>query len=190
VILVVDDDADIRSAIGEVLSSEGFQMAFASNGREALDVIEIGPEPDLILLDWLMPVMDGEQLLAKLDANPATAEIPLIVFTALASRAKARNRRVMRKPIDLEELVWTVVEMCPPLPVREFAGDEPSTDRLSSIPPLRLEDAERTAREDCAACGKRAAARCGGCGEAYCQDCFRGVSEPAARCDQCRARRA
>jgi CheY-like chemotaxis protein len=107
-ILVVDDDADTRSAIGEVLAAEGFTMAFASNGREALDALENGPLPDLILLDWRMPVMDGEEFLARFDTQAERVAIPLIIFTALRLHGPTGHRRTIRKPIDLEELVSTV----------------------------------------------------------------------------------
>jgi len=184
VVLLVDDDEDSRSAIGEVLTSEGFTVSYAGHGREALELIEIGPMPDLILLDWIMPEMGGAELLAILDRSPATRAIPLIVLTALP-RVASPGRRVVRKPVYLEELVWTVVEMCPPL----WADGEAPTDEVAVPPsmfPSRLP--EETAREHCRRCGARAASRCHGCGEAYCEGCFDGIGEPGARCARCRMR--
>src|SRR5262249_34120492 len=132
-VLIVDDDDDSRSVLGEALASEGFGVAFAANGQEALDVIDLGPLPDLVLLDWRMPGMGGEELLARLDKWAATAAIPVIVLTAL-TRVPSRGRPIVRKPIDLGELIFTVAEMCPPV---WGSGDEPSTDRISSMPPVR-----------------------------------------------------
>lgn len=168
--------------MGEVLASEGFEVAFAKHGREALELLEIGPLPDLILLDWIMPEMGGEELLGALDGSQLWQSIPVIVLTAL-SRLSTPGRRVVRKPIDLEELVWTVAEMCPP----GFPNDEEAPTDRTTAPPL-ARDPEQTAREICVRCGKRAATRCQGCGEAYCENCFDGIASPGARCEKCRAK--
>ena len=80
-ILVVDDDADIRLLLRLELAAEGHHIVEAGDGEEALRVIE-GQPPDLVLLDIMMPVLDGWGVLAALDA--ATAP-PVVVMTALAS---------------------------------------------------------------------------------------------------------
>jgi CheY-like chemotaxis protein len=80
-ILLVDDAPVCRDAIASSLEKTGFQTVRASNGKEALEIIESAP-PDLILLDLAMPTMDGATLLKRIRANPATANIPVIVLTA------------------------------------------------------------------------------------------------------------
>lgn len=81
-IAIVDDNADVRRLIRRILQSQGDYVLFeATNGREALDLAE-KERPNLIILDLMMPEMDGFAVMESLQANPATAEIPIIVVTA------------------------------------------------------------------------------------------------------------
>lgn len=81
-IAIVDDNADVRRLIRRILQSQGDYVLFeATNGREALDLAE-KERPNLIILDLMMPEMDGFSVMESLQANPATAEIPIIVVTA------------------------------------------------------------------------------------------------------------
>jgi two-component sensor histidine kinase/DNA-binding response OmpR family regulator len=108
-ILVVDDEALTREILGEMLTDEGYRVAFASNGVEALaQAAEL--TPDLILLDVRMPVMDGFEVCRRLRATPHLAELPVIIITAFADR-QARLRGIeagaddfIAKPFDVEEL--------------------------------------------------------------------------------------
>src|SRR5258706_12954853 len=81
-LLVVEDDADIRDALDGLLSTEGFRIAGCSNGREALDWLRTSPKPDLILLDLMMPVMDGWQFRVEQKQDPALATIPILALSA------------------------------------------------------------------------------------------------------------
>src|SRR4051812_24486331 len=81
VLLVVDDDEMVRDAAVESLRDQGFQVHAATNGLEALDLLAT-IRPDLIVTDWMMPVMSGAELVAALRADAALAKIPVIVFTA------------------------------------------------------------------------------------------------------------
>jgi CheY-like chemotaxis protein len=180
-ILIVDDDADVRDAISDALSDEGFRVACAGDGAEAIDLFEIGPLPDLVLLDWVMPGMDGAAFLREVAKVPGWAEIPLILFTAMNASEHPPGHRVLRKPLDLDELIWSVTEVCPAV---WSDAEELGTDRTSI---LDLDDAssanapeEQTTRELCAACGARAAARCPQCGRAFCKACIGGDASHGA----------
>lgn len=112
-ILVVDDDADIRDAIREVLESEGHQVVQASNGRKALHYLTSdAPEPCLILLDLMMPEMSGWELLALLKAYSRLAAIPVVVVSAndphnetLPPGAFVQH---LRKPLSHDDLLRAV----------------------------------------------------------------------------------
>lgn len=80
-ILVVDDDVDTLRLVGLMLQRQGYQIVAASNGHQALALAQ-GENPDLILLDIMMPDMDGYEVTRRLRANPATSAIPIIMFTA------------------------------------------------------------------------------------------------------------
>ena len=77
-VLVVDDDADIRDILGRALSLEGYDVGFAENGRDALDALGSQPRPCVVLLDLMMPVMNGIEFLDNVRADAALAETPVI----------------------------------------------------------------------------------------------------------------
>ena len=109
-VLLVDDDAAIRDALTELLVDEGFVVHSTGNGREALDWLHQAAEPpDAILLDLMMPVMDGRTLLRLRKAEPLLRRIPLLVFTAdrLCSDLAADPDidGVLSKPVVVEELL-------------------------------------------------------------------------------------
>src|SRR5260370_35631662 len=80
-ILIVEDDLDIRDALQEILEDEGYLPYAAANGAEALEVLDRVPKPGLVLLDLMMPVMDGYQFLEIFRANPEFSAIPAGVVT-------------------------------------------------------------------------------------------------------------
>ncbi|MFQ5555319.1 MAG: response regulator [Acidimicrobiia bacterium] len=112
-ILVVDDDPDIIQFVKMNLELEGFEVETAENGRVALESAKSRP-PDLILLDVMMPEMDGLTVLRRLRASPATANVPVIILTAKAlaeDRVKGLDLGAddyITKPFDLEELLARV----------------------------------------------------------------------------------
>jgi CheY-like chemotaxis protein len=85
-ILVVEDNQDTREAMVEVLQMTGHDVIAASNGREALDLLEHAPAPDLIILDLWMPVMDGRQFRAEQLKHPKLKNIPVVVVTAMSDQ--------------------------------------------------------------------------------------------------------
>ena len=108
-ILVVEDDRDIRDSVVEVLEAAGYDVSAAADGREALRVLDAGPRPDVILLDLMMPNMNGFEFREAQLANPAHASIPIAVLTADAdAKLKAQQLQAsgwVRKPIKIEPLL-------------------------------------------------------------------------------------
>jgi CheY-like chemotaxis protein len=109
-VLVVDDDPDIRDTIADVLSDEGYPVELACNGREALRMLGTAKaEPGLILLDLMMPELDGWGFMAEVQKVPRLAAIPVIVFSAHSVNAEAVGalpvRGFLRKPLRLHELL-------------------------------------------------------------------------------------
>jgi CheY-like chemotaxis protein len=113
-VLIVEDDADLREMMAQLLTLEGFQAATATNGREALDYLRKSPTPDLILLDLMMPVMDGWEFSKQQQADPAIAKVPVVVLTAVdQARAKAVNATAfLNKPLDFDRLLQLVRQYC------------------------------------------------------------------------------
>ncbi len=111
-VLVVEDDADVRTMISIMLTIEGYDVSTAENGREALDLLRRGDHPDLILLDLMMPVMNGWQFRAEQVRDPDLARIPAVVISG-GDRIVEHSRTLgaadyLRKPIDLDVLLATV----------------------------------------------------------------------------------
>jgi CheY-like chemotaxis protein len=114
-VLVVDDDPDILDAISFVLDTEGYRSETATNGSDALARIREGKPPCLILLDLMMPVMNGWEFRATQLEDPALSHIPVVPMTGLgrvAQTASLNAPGVLEKPIDLEKLLATVVRYC------------------------------------------------------------------------------
>lgn len=116
-ILIVDDDADVRECIGDALEAEGYRVTGASNGREALRLLKDGNvQPDIILLDIMMPEMDGWAFRAEQRKDPGIASIPVVVFTAYGSPKDVAQQLqatgFLRKPVRLEELLSAVDRVC------------------------------------------------------------------------------
>ena len=105
-ILVVDDDPDIRDSLREVLEDEGYEVACVGNGREALDHLKTtNPRPCVILLDLMMPVMDGWQFRKEQKQDADISSIPLVVITATGKRPVLIDAaELVMKPLDLTQL--------------------------------------------------------------------------------------
>lgn len=108
-VLVVDDDSALRESVAQVLEDEGYTVDRATDGVAAMAYVAKN-RPDLILLDVLMPNMNGRQVLEKLRGNQDTANIPILVMSAVsgieANRSVAQDAAdVVEKPFDLEELL-------------------------------------------------------------------------------------
>ncbi|WP_395806374.1 response regulator [Archangium minus] len=106
--LVVDDDPDILEALSEILEAEGFEIRRARNGKEALERLEPDP-PQLILLDLMMPVMDGWEFAQRMRQKSSVARIPIIVLSADRNvGSKATDIGAvghLAKPFELNDLL-------------------------------------------------------------------------------------
>lgn len=113
-VLVVEDDLLLQNSLRDVLEFEGYQVVTANNGLEALKVLAGNGRPGLILLDLMMPVMDGWEFLDKRGREGTLGEVPIVVFTA-AGEKKLKDieaAAVIRKPIDLDVLLDHVKRLC------------------------------------------------------------------------------
>jgi CheY-like chemotaxis protein len=129
-VLVVEDNDDIRDAIGELLEHEGYEIALAEDGEHALELLAQLPRPCLLLVDLIMPRMDGWQLLNVLSRDDRLATIPVVVMSAAANPTTLATHPTLKKPIDLEILLRIVRDHC--------CGDgnsEPPRRRDESLPP-------------------------------------------------------
>jgi CheY-like chemotaxis protein len=111
-VLVVEDDPDQRSAIVLALESEGYAVLTAASGVEALEVLDAGTKPCMILLDLMMPEMDGVQFRMEQLKRTRLASIPVVVASAFGQMTRAKYLQVadyLRKPLDLDQLL-TVIE--------------------------------------------------------------------------------
>jgi CheY-like chemotaxis protein len=114
-ILLIDDDADIRMALRDFLTELKFVVHTARNGQHALQMLEKIEPPDLILLDYKMPVMDGKQFLSIMRRIPHLQMIPVVILSAATrewSGAHLEVEEVLSKPVDPELLLSTVNRLC------------------------------------------------------------------------------
>ncbi|HET9552004.1 MAG TPA: response regulator [Anaeromyxobacteraceae bacterium] len=115
-ILLVEDDFAIRETVAEVLAGEGFQVTCAANGAEALARLEAMKQPGLILLDLMMPVMDGWQFRTAQRRDPRFASIPVVVLSAGAGMESELGGLApdafLPKPFELDRLLRTVGRLC------------------------------------------------------------------------------
>ena len=112
-VLVVDDDPDILQTLALCLSTEGYRVTTASNGQEALDLLH-KERPACVLLDLMMPVMDGWQFVAELEQR-GWRKSPLLILSAdravQGHAAKLRAEAFLAKPFDLDELLGKVLQL-------------------------------------------------------------------------------
>jgi CheY-like chemotaxis protein len=113
-VLIVEDDDDLREMMAQLLSIEGFQTTTVANGREALEYLHGAAKPDVILLDLMMPVMDGWEFRRQQKADPELAPVPVIVLSALdQSRAAGVDAAAfLKKPLDFDRLLELVRAHC------------------------------------------------------------------------------
>jgi two-component system response regulator CpxR len=104
-VLVVDDDDATREVIAELLRDEGYEVACAENGVAALREIRMEHSPDLVLLDLMMPVMSGWEVLEQLQESDRLSQIPVVVVSAMNAPGA---REHLAKPIDVALLLSTV----------------------------------------------------------------------------------
>jgi CheY-like chemotaxis protein len=111
-VLVVDDDADIRESVREVLEDEGYSVVLANDGQEAYDYLAANPPPDCVVLDLWMPVMDGWSLASEVLVGRLPS-VPILVVTAANAQFAypVPPRYVLRKPFNPDRLLMLVAEL-------------------------------------------------------------------------------
>jgi CheY-like chemotaxis protein len=112
-VLIVEDDSVIRESLCEMLVEEGYQVATACHGREALDMLRGGSRPCIVVLDLMMPVMDGWQLLDIMRNDQGLQQIPILVVSASRESTQPEGAvRFLNKPINLDALLTEVGSRC------------------------------------------------------------------------------
>lgn len=110
-VLIVDDDPDIRDAVGECLRYEGYDVHSAADGQDALDRLEYGLRPDVILLDLMMPVLNGFDVLEALKSRPEWKSIPVVIVSAnrgYEAEDLSGAVSILRKPVNVDRLIAAV----------------------------------------------------------------------------------
>jgi CheY-like chemotaxis protein len=100
-ILIVEDEVETADMVREVLEQAGYRAIVAHDGRDGLSKIE-SEEPDLVITDMMMPILDGAELIARLNGDPATRHVPVI---AVSGTEQVEHRPFLRKPFALDELL-------------------------------------------------------------------------------------
>ncbi len=110
-ILLVEDDSGIRESVAEVLELEGYQVSAVANGSDALEWLAREVPPDVLLVDLVMPVMSGGELLARVKADPRLAAVPAILMTAAIPSPQSpipAADATLPKPFELDTLLEVV----------------------------------------------------------------------------------
>jgi CheY-like chemotaxis protein len=113
-VLVVEDDDSIRESMIEMLEMEGYSTYSAINGQEALKLLNGNiPKPCLVLLDMMMPIMNGREFLDQMMKDSVLAPIPVLIVSAVADPASSKGSiGFLKKPIDIESVLTIVAKYC------------------------------------------------------------------------------
>ena len=146
IVIVADDDDDIRECFAGLLRDEGLDVRVAQHGRAALDLLDaLGDDRCVLLLDLMMPVMSGFEVLEVLARSGRLAGLPVIVCSASNEIAPivAGARHVLRKPLDFEALLSLLEAECFPtttgIRLRVLEGDTPAPDRVGARSRARVD---------------------------------------------------
>ena len=116
-VLLVEDDPDVREDLAYLLQQKGYSVDTAENGREALQRIQETGAPCIVLLDLMMPVMDGWEFRAAMLKEPALREVPVVLVSGVADLTQdARLLKAadyLTKPVNLKRLYALVEQYCP-----------------------------------------------------------------------------
>ena len=118
-VLIVEDDPAIAAALGRFLDNAGYETSAANNGKEALDVLQQGVRPSVLLVDLMMPLMSGWELIECLNRDHTLSQIPVVVMSAYPKlvgqgRLEALNLPFLEKPIRFAELLGTIRNVARP----------------------------------------------------------------------------
>lgn len=113
-VLIVEDDDDVSETLSEALADQGYDTRCAANGADALELLRAGDRPSVILLDMMMPVMDGREFRDLQREDPLLKDIPVIVLTANVSAggvvADMNVTHYLKKPVRLDDLLDAVAD--------------------------------------------------------------------------------
>ena len=113
-LLLVEDEEDLRDLLAHAFEREGFAVIAASDGNEALAALSHTPTiPCLVLLDLLMPGMNGWDFFDAFRARPELARVPVVIHSSAPNQAPRGVNRVLQKPVALDRLLSVVREYCP-----------------------------------------------------------------------------
>lgn len=112
-IVVIEDDHDTRVSLRQQLENEGYFVFSAANGKQGIEILRRIKPPCLVLLDLVMPIMDGEAFIKALDADPTLHTIPVVLVSAFPEKAKTVIAKAfVQKPINLKDLLDVVDKYC------------------------------------------------------------------------------
>ena len=112
-LLIVEDDDGLREALREMLEDFGFVVDEAPHGKAALEYLRTNPMPCLVLLDLMMPVMNGWEFMAAVQREPGLPTLRVVVTSAVADSAPTGILAAVKKPFDIDKLVSVVRNYCP-----------------------------------------------------------------------------
>ena len=110
-ILVIDDDEDIRGALANILELSGYEVAVAADGQEGEDLLQLGLEPTAVVLDLMMPRMDGWTFLSRLRSDPRFQDLPVVVTSAITAERPEGADAVLEKPFEVRDLSREVARL-------------------------------------------------------------------------------
>jgi CheY-like chemotaxis protein len=112
-VLLIEDEEDLRESMRDALEFNGYSVLAAEDGQAALDRIgQVRPHLCIVLLDLLMPRMNGWDFFARMRSLPPYADVPVVVHSSAPDRAPQGVSRVLQKPVKLEDLLAVVREFC------------------------------------------------------------------------------
>jgi DNA-binding response OmpR family regulator len=110
-ILIVEDERDLLDSLREFFEDQGFSVLTAENGAEALELMSEGDPPSVVVLDLVMPVVDGNEVFSRMQREPRLSKVPVIVSTSDPSRAPS-GVLTLRKPVNLQNLLGAIQARC------------------------------------------------------------------------------
>ena len=114
-ILIVDDNEALRDNLAELLEAEGYEVRLAADGVRALDSLAADPLPDVVLVDLLMPGMDGNELLSRIREDTRLADLRVVLSTGMPSasvRAALQADAFLAKPFGMRDLLEKIEQLC------------------------------------------------------------------------------
>lgn len=111
-VLLVEDDHDLRETMSELMESQGVQVCAARDGCEGLEILRAGLRPRAVFLDQCMPRLDGASVLAAMSADPALADIPVVWMSGERRQPPAAAAMCLQKPFEVSDLAAVLSSLC------------------------------------------------------------------------------